>query len=156
MEEFLDAAFSKRLRFGVPLGAHARVSVSTGNIFCWSCGAEAQIVTSVGVTFGPHAYRFSVPDLDAYQDLFELIGNHLPRETAIGVIKRRFSRTQARHYLSNGCSHCDALIGEFHEHDTWDNQEVICSFTIHLTERWKEAILSRDESGPGWGVYSRD
>ena len=156
MEEFLDAAFSRRLRFGVPLGASARVSILTGNVDCWHCGAKTQIVTGVELCFGPHSYQFSVPNLGHYPELFEIIRAHLPTGPLIGAIKHRFSKTQERHYLSNGCAHCNVLIGEFYEHEGRFDEIDACTFTICITEPWRQAILA--ESGPtwGWGVYPHD
>lgn len=156
MQDFLEAAFNKRLRFGVPLGAAASVSVRAGHMFCWLCGAETQIITGVDVALGPHEYQFSIPDLDVYRDLFEIVRSRLPNDFCIGTIKRRFSKTQQRSYLSNGRAHCDALLGEFHEHDAWEDQKVVCSFLIRITERWRQAIKENDAYERGWGVYSRE
>jgi len=47
-------------------GASARVSILTGNVDCWHCGAKTQIVTGVELCFGPHSYQFSVPNLGHY------------------------------------------------------------------------------------------
>ncbi len=42
----------------------------------------------------------------------------LPAEAAarvgVGPVKPRFSRTRKGEYLSNGCVHCDALLGDFY------------------------------------------
>jgi hypothetical protein len=32
----------------------------------------------------------------------------------VGLVKTRFSRTRNGEYLSNGCVHCDALLGDFY------------------------------------------
>jgi hypothetical protein len=154
MQEFLDAAFSKRLRYGVPLGFAATVSIRVGRLTCWSCGCPTRIITGVDVAFGPNKYEFSVPDLGAYRDLFEIVQARLRGDLGLGVIKPRFSRTQERSYLSNGCAHCDCLIGEFYEHDAWEGQEIACVFPIRLSPRWQEAIEGKDDFGRGWGVYS--
>lgn len=113
IKEFLDAAFSGRLRFGVPVGFVATVSVRVGYIDCWkqSCGERTRIITYIDVAFGPHQYKFSVPDLGEYPDLFEAVRNHLPNDLGIGAIRRRHSKAQARAYLSNGCIRCDSLVG---------------------------------------------
>jgi competence protein CoiA len=59
----------------------------------------------------------------------------------IGEIKLRFSRTQGRSYMSNGCRRCDALIGESFEHDAWyENEEVLASFRVEISKEWKRAI----------------
>lgn len=137
MRDFLEAAFTKRLRFGVPLGFSARVSVRAGNMFCWKCGAETQIITGVDVLLGPNDYRFSVAGFDDFSDLLDIVRGRLANDLWIGTIKRRFSKTQDRSYLSNGCAHCDALIGEFHEHNAWDDQREVCTFAIQISDRWR-------------------
>jgi competence protein CoiA len=152
MRDFLEAAFTRRLRFGVPLGFPARVSVRAGHMFCWKCGAETQIITGVDVILGPNDYRFSVANLGDFSDLFEFVRGRLPNDLRIGSIKRRFSKTQDRAYLSNGCAHCDAFIGEFYEHDAWDDQWEVCVFTIRIDDRWRQAIEARGGE-KGWGVY---
>jgi Competence protein CoiA-like family len=153
MRDFLGAAFTKRLRFGVPLGFPARVSVRAGRMFCWKCGAETQIITGIDVLLGPNEYRFSVPDFSDFPDLFEFVRPRLPNDLRIGDIKRRSSKAQERSYLSNACAHCDAFIGEFYEHDAWDDQREVCTFTVQIDERWRKALEANDGHEEGWGVY---
>jgi hypothetical protein len=42
----------------------------------------------------------------------------LPAEAAaqmgVGLVRARLSRTRSGEYLSNGCVHCDALLGNFY------------------------------------------
>ena len=157
MREFLEAAFSKRLRFGLPLGCIALVSVQVAPISCWSCDAQTRIITSVNVDVGPDMYRFTVPTLGLHLELFKIVRHHIPDGLGLGDVKRRYSKTQQRSYLSNGCIHCDALIGEFFEHHAWDDQETVCEFTIRVDELWRRAIIDQDmleHEVEGWGVYS--
>jgi hypothetical protein len=153
MRDFLEAAFTKRLRFGVPMDFPARVSVQAGQMFCWSCGAETRIITGIDVVLGPNEYRFSVAGLGAFPDLFQFVRGRLPSDQLMGAIKRRFSKAQERSYLSNGCAHCDALIGEFYEHDACENQQEICTFSIRINERWRQALEASGGHEDGWGVY---
>lgn len=92
-------------------------------------------------------------DLDGHPDLFEAVRRRLPDDLGLGAIKRRFSSTQERAYLSNGCVHCDALIGEYHEHDAWDGQKAVCRFPVVFDERLRRAIRDRPDHEEGWGVY---
>jgi hypothetical protein len=130
----------KSLVSNVPLGAAANISVRVGSMYCWSCGAQTQIVTGVDVVFGPDRYEFSVPRLGRYAKLFDIIRPEIPATLEIGVIKHRFSNTQQRQYLSNGCAHCDALLGEFYEHEAWVDQKTVCTFSVRIDEEWRRAI----------------
>jgi competence protein CoiA len=155
IKEFLDAAFSRRLRFGVPVGFSATVSVRAGYIDCWkrSCGARTRIITGLDVAFGPNKCSFSVPDFDEYPDLFQVIRNYLPYDLGIGAIRQRYSNTQERAYLSNGCIRCDGLIGQFFEIHARYDEETICVFPIRISERWRAAII-KDGHEVGWAVYA--
>ena len=94
VQEFFDAVFNKRFRFGLPLGCNATVSVQAGPLPCYRCRATTRIVTGIVVDVGPDKYRFTVPDLDAHLDLFERIRGRIPDGLGIGRIKRRYSNTQ--------------------------------------------------------------
>src|SRR5690606_22872645 len=56
VDQFLDAAFGGRFKFGVPLGIPATVSVRAGPMQCWhdSCRSRTTIITSVDIMFGPN------------------------------------------------------------------------------------------------------
>src|SRR5262249_50091527 len=130
VEQLLAAAFSKQLRFGIPAGIGAQVEVMVGDLHCWSCGAETKIINGIDVVVGPNRFHFSVPDFDSHLGLFELIRHRLPSNLQIGVVKQRFSRTEGRSYLSNGCVHCDALFGAFYDHYDGSSGEKVCEFAI--------------------------
>ena len=56
--------------------------------------------------------------------------------------------------MSNGCFRCDALIGEFFEHDAWySDNAVLASFEIAISDSWREAIMNSGGRAFGWGVY---
>ena len=119
LDEFLDAVFAGRFRYGIPLGAKAIVRIQSGVLGCWKCGAVTRIVTFIEVFVGPHRFQLTVPDLNDFPDLLASCQDRIPKGSDIGVIKPRYSRTLERSYMSNGCYDCDALIGEFFEHDAW-------------------------------------
>jgi competence protein CoiA len=155
LREFLDAAFSGRFRFGVPLNAEAIVTVLGAETTCWTCPAKTRKVTGLIVEFGPHDCRFKLSELGEHSELLPTVLCHLPRNRNIGEIKRRFSSTLKRAYVSNGCFHCGVLQGEFFDHDVWEVEEPLCRFAITLSEQWRHAIvMNHGGSEPGWGVYS--
>jgi hypothetical protein len=154
MRALLDAAFGKRFRFGVQLGTDAIVSIRAGSLWCWSCGAETTIITFVEVKFGPNEFGFTIPELGKHAVPLHSVLSRLPGDVEIGSIKPRFSNTQRRSYLSNGCFHCDALIGEFYEHDAWDEQETVFAFPIRISKPWLKVIESHCGYEKTWSVYS--
>lgn len=149
--DFLAAAFTRRLHFGVPLNLAAGVTVSFGNLWCWKCGAETKIIQSVEIAYGPRKYRFDIAELGEHPDLFAIVSEHIPADSGVGIIKRRQSRAQDRSYLSNGCSHCDALIGQNFEHEAELDAAATRSFSIVVDERWHRLLQKR--SSDAWGVY---
>jgi hypothetical protein len=153
--EFLDAAFDGRFRFGVPLNIEAIVTVLGAEATCWhdTCQAKTRKVTGILVEFGPHDCRFKLSELGEHEELLRTVLSHLPLN--IGKITRRFSNTQKRAYVSNGCVRCDRLQGEFFDHEVHDVEGPLCRFTVTLSEQWRHAIINHHEgSEPGWGVYS--
>ncbi len=160
MREFLDAVFSRRFRFG-PLEYDALVSIRSGMIECWrySCRASTRIITFIELAFGPHEYNFTVRMLGKHPELCSTVLSRLPPHPKIGKVKPRFSRTLGHSYMSNGCYRCDALIGDFFEHDAWyEDEEMLAVFPTELSEEWKRAIeqaFGEPEVGSdfGWRVH---
>jgi competence protein CoiA len=154
MREFLCAAFSKRFRFGMQVHTDATVSIRAGFLWCWSCGARTNVITGIDVALGPSKFGFTIPELGKHPYPLDSVLSRLPGDLEIGRIRRRFSKTQRRSYMSNGCFHCDALIGEFFEHDAWDEQETVVAFSIRISEQWQRAIESHCGYEKTWSVYS--
>jgi hypothetical protein len=143
-------------RYGIPLGAKATVRIQSGEIGCWKCGVVTRIVTFIEVFVGPHSFRLTVPDLNDFPDLLASCKERIPKASGIRVIKPRYSRTQDRSYMSNGCFDCDALIGEFFEDDAWDDEKAtLAEFQIPISERWVKAIETTYGTDTyGWGVFA--
>ena len=101
---------------------------------------------------------FTVPDLNDFPDLLASCQDRIPKGSGIGVIKPRYSKTLKRSYMSNGCYDCDALIGEFFEHDAWHDEEAtLAEFQITISERWVKAIErsnGADIDSYGWAVFA--
>lgn len=174
VQEFFDKVFNGQFCFGLPLECDAIVSVQAGLFLCFSCRAKTRIVTAIVVDVGPYKYRFTMDDLVADLDLFERVRGRIPDGLGIGSIKRRYRKTQKSSYLSNGCAHCGARLGDY-EHDAWEDEETVCEsptglrgdrwlhwsnwktvskFRTRIDENWKAAIQQREDYVEGWGVYS--
>jgi competence protein CoiA len=159
LDEFLDAAFAGRFRYGIPLGAKAIVRIQSGVLKCYKCGVVTRIITFIEVFVSSHRFQLTVSDLTEFPDLLASCRDHIPKGSDIGVIKPRYSATLKRSYMSNGCYGCDALIGEHFEHDAWNNEQAtLAEFQITISERWVKAFNSADYETDadhyGWGVFA--
>lgn len=151
---FLDAAFDGRFRFGLPTNGRAVVRIRAGEIDCWrrECGATTKIVTGIDVMFGSRTYSWRVSDLDDASDILSSIIEHLPADPRLGKLKKRYSKTLQKEYLSNGCYRCDSLIGQHFEFGVWYSDEVVSSFPVIISGGWKKMIEQQYE--PDWAVYA--
>jgi hypothetical protein len=97
--------------------------------FCWKCGAETRIISSIDIQFGTHIRRFTVAESEKYMDLFSAILSGLSP--------------------SNGCSHSDAVMGQ-----SYYGQIISCP-VIEISERWRQAITADGRFEFGWGIYEQ-
>lgn len=153
VREFLEAAFTRRLRFGFTVGAEAIIRVMCGTLECWRCHRETGIVTFLNLEYGPQQARFTVGDFEEFPDLLASVCSGLTRGAGVGKIKLRYSATQQRTYVSNGCIHCDALVGQFYEHLAWDQQKEVLAVPVRIDERWIQITEERGHGGDGWFVH---
>ncbi|MEZ0018067.1 competence protein CoiA [Sinorhizobium fredii] len=155
VEEFFDALFAKRFRYGTPVGTKAEVVVHSGVLECWKrqCQALTRIVTFIEIAAGPHSCSFTVQSLAAYPDLLSHVLRQIPPTNRLGAIKRRYSNTLNESYMSNGCYRCDALVGAHFEHDAWySDNAVLTRFPVTISDRWQQVVES-EHGRFGWGVH---
>jgi competence protein CoiA len=152
--DFLHAAFQRRLKFGLPLGARATLAVQAGTAPCWSCGAFTRVLTDFRVEVGPHEFTFSVEDTEDVLPLFDSLYRRLVSDCAdMGAIKRRYSKTMGGSYLSNGCAHCDAHFGRHFEHEACEDRETVLKTRFPINDRWRGFLEDQDDYHLGWGVF---
>lgn len=115
------------------------VAVRVAPLDCWSCKKAAALVSSVALTEGDETAECSIADFTEYPALVEMIGARLEGQMPADTIKVRYSDTMAKSYMSNGCSHCDALFGQHYE--------------IHTRyDEWDAARFEADPAGE-WGTF---
>lgn len=155
MPSFLDAVFAGRFRFGLPPEGVARVSVRAGSLCCWKCGAETRIVTGIDVDLDRGRLAFTVPTLGEHPGPLKDVLDRLPTALEIGAVRRRYSGTQGRRYMSNGCRHCDSLMGGHYEHHAWQDQETVLTLPIRICPAWRRALVDHPGYQPGWSIRPR-
>lgn len=152
LEAFFDAAFGRRLKYGIPDGVAGTVSINAATTKCWHdrCRTDTTIVTSLTVTFGPYRRDFSVSDFNREQQLFDWIIQQVPRGLKMGRIKPRYSRTMEASYLSNGCVRCDRIFGQHFEAAERYNEQTVREVPILASQRWRD-MLTRGQDDDLWG-----
>jgi competence protein CoiA len=160
MEVFLRAAFDRRLGFLTPLeavGENATIAVETAIANCWNerCRGKTQIITSIEIATDQGAFDFSLPDLTHHPHLLVEILQRLPSSFDRKVIQERYSHTQRRSYVSNGCAKCNRLFGEFMVAHEPSEIDQIATFPARLDSRWLALLGSHPDieiSQPAWWV----
>lgn len=87
---------------------------------CWKCYQDTNIVMGIHVAIAKKGnfIDFGTINIDQVESktVVNFINSHADRFN-FGEIAQRFSRTEGREYLSNGCVHCGALQGRFFFHE---------------------------------------
>jgi competence protein CoiA len=103
---------------------------------CWSCGAETTIVSSIQLMLGETRVECAVADFTAFPALIEPIKQQIAGSENVSEIKMRFSKTLERSYMSNGCSHCDALFGQHFELHLRYSERTIAELSQPADKDW--------------------
>jgi hypothetical protein len=93
VDEFLDAVFAKRFRFGIPLGAKTTVRIR-GTLVRFE--ELAPMVMFIDVSVGTNRFRFRGHDLNDFPDLLASCdGRRISKALSIRRINPRYSRRDA-------------------------------------------------------------
>lgn len=155
MHEFLSAAFTQRLKWGriTEIGADAEAEVLVAEADCEKCGVITDIIVGVELQVAGARVDVSLLDLTPYNSLIREVRDHLPPSFDQSHLKVRYSRSRNERYLSNGCSGCDRLYGDFHLAGYRNEAKVACRFPISLTGDWLQLVQASDDwedSEPEW------
>ena len=139
LDTFIAGALSKRLHFLPTNESSIPVDVYGGYKECWSCHRDTLLVSSLKFViseFIPTAtdQRATLNFFDSYEYSKPLCDQVLTldmlREHGIGEVRFRYSKTENKEYLSNGCFHCDALSGRHFDRDLQYREKLIYSAPI--------------------------
>jgi hypothetical protein len=114
IEEFILGMFKGRLKWLPSEGDQLTAKVRPESIRCWRCKKQTKIIKDVLFYKNDvfiSARNFSdrnIPEL-----VLQNIKNNALAKFGVGSIRKRYSKTVGSAYLSNGCFHCDSLMGNF-------------------------------------------
>lgn len=123
------------------------VSIRVAPTDCWACGCSISIVSALRLARGSEWLDCSIADLTDFPALVADVQKALPAKADVGPLKPRFSRTLERSYASNGCRHCGALFGAFHEFATRHGEREAASLHAGDDPAWTallEALLTSE------------
>jgi len=121
---FTEALLTRKVRFCGSLMAlpQQKLLIAVAAMKCWKCHSlstiyyiDSDLRTACGaeipvedVTWSDEKLEFTPAIENAV--ISHVVGGNLPK---LGHIKRRFSRTIKRAYVSFGCANCDAIFGDW-------------------------------------------
>jgi competence protein CoiA len=146
LSKFVEGALTGRLRFAPALGAIKPVEIHTAPTMCWKCQKETRVVMSLvfaasrvfpgcaDIELTIHSFADDLED--GVPVVMGLLPAPLMKRHGVGAIKPRYSKTDGRSYLSNGCAHCDALQGKFFEHELAYDTEKTLEVEAKFEKEW--------------------
>ena len=144
--ELLAAAFSGRLRWGIRLGEPLVCEVWASTTRCWKCKAKTTPVTEILVSLSGYPVSLDIYSFDKAPALLSaIVPPKLRSENLIGPLKPRYSKTEGRSYMSNGCVACDALQGRHYEHEYAGSATVRHRVDAVLDPVWASILSPRLE-----------
>jgi len=151
--DFLTAVFERRLRFGIPSGVTARVTVGGIIAACYGprCGALNRAVERVIVSAGTNDCDIALSHLGGHPGPASAMLALLPRDRQGTRIRPR--TMQGRTYFANECFACGLPFGEAYLTD-FNSRWTIASATIAIDAAWAAAIAASPDFKPVWSVVA--
>lgn len=146
LSEFVAGALSGRLKFAPANGSTVPVQVSTAGLDCWRCGKETQAIMNLSFDLEKLWPGFGDGSIQIYdfEDCSDWLAAALPAELlathSVGAVKHRSSKTMGRSYLSNGCVHCDAILGKFYDHEVWHEAQPRFTIDAMIDDAWVQRL----------------
>ena len=158
-DKFFDYVFKGCCRATVPIGIRLPATIWLADTTCWRCKRTTTMV--FGVAIGSNGADLDsgvllhVRSFAENPTLLASVLAKLPAKNPIGRVKPRYSKTLAMSYLSNGCRHCDALIGQHFEYRVAYDAYPAQNFHVIIDYAGAKLLRSADAEfrGAGWRIY---
>ena len=93
-----------------------RLTIHSGMLGCWRCGKLTRIITDLSYIRDGYRFKGTLSWADDLPRLEHLVQQAVSERPDVGLVKKRFSRTKGKSYVSNACASCDAMQGRFYDH----------------------------------------
>jgi hypothetical protein len=113
LKTFVTGMLTGSLRWAPRVGRRYELGIVPAGEICWRCHKPAVVMVAMTLKdadLGQVASHFVLEE-EELQFLLPFLTPDVRRRYGLGVVKSRFSRTVGDRYLSQGCAHCDALMG---------------------------------------------
>ena len=115
VEEFTEGMLQGDLEWSPRKGQKLTAEVIPHFESCWKCKRETGVILGVSIKDDKSKEvsfeQFSndgIPEFLLNNGVLTVLAKH-----KIGALKKRYSKTRVESYLSNGCFHCDVIMGNF-------------------------------------------
>ncbi|EOL9082080.1 competence protein CoiA [Escherichia coli] len=114
VREFIAGIFARKLLWFPKVGDVLTAKIESRVTKCWRCKKRTGIIRGISVYSKSAFVKFlSFRDSDVKELIVTHVDNKKLWAAGIGTVKARCNEDVGYYYLSNGCIHCDSLIGDF-------------------------------------------
>lgn len=129
--KFFDALMTGAIQYSHKPNAYRLIQLAMNTIQCWKCHRPTNAIMYVNyyMTHGDIIKKIGRVDKKRIPLTHLAIINQVQymQQYQYGALKERWSKTVGEHYLSNGCYHCDALMGDHFLSREYDPSLIIQS-----------------------------
>lgn len=144
--DFLAAVFDRRLRFGLPVGTTAALTVWGAVETCWGtdCRAQTRGVTGIEIALGGSRCVAELAGLGAHVEVMAALDGLLPADPLRGGIRvRRADKTAVAE-----CFCCDRPLTRFAPRSRY----TVVRAPLKITPAWLAMIAVQPSYMPVWSV----
>lgn len=113
LEAFVTGMLTGSLRWAPRVGRRYELGIVPAGETCWRCRKPTAVMIAMTLKdaqLGKVASHLVIEE-EELRFLVPFLTQDVRHRFRLGVVKSRFSRTVGDRYLSQGCAHCDALMG---------------------------------------------
>lgn len=144
--DFLTAVFDRRLKFGLPIGATAVLTVWGAVATCWGsdCDAQTRGVVEIEIALAGSRCVVDLAEVGGNPEVVAALNLLLPADPLRGRIRIR----QAHATAVAGCFRCDRPLTRFASRSRY----AVVRAPVTITPAWARMITAQPGYAPVWSV----